>query len=121
MGRLWIVDSLMRHIRALWIVYNSTLVVFRYDTLGKNLWYYVEVSVADSGNMNHYLWSNKAGRSWRMTRTNEKSKLTLGPDCPYFHTEPNRRHVEIIRDHPTGVRALKFLGKSVCHPIVNSR
>ena len=71
----------------------------RYDTVNtyaKNRWHYVEVT-AVAGNYYNYRWSNEAGVAWGLTRTNDKSKLALGPDCPYFDTTAHR-HVEVLAD-----------------------
>lgn len=82
----------------------------KHDTLNtnaKNRWHYVKV-VAEDGERNKYRWLNEAGVGWMLHRTNDKSKLALGPDCPYFNTT---RHVEIIADPLVAVRALKFQGE----------
>ena len=81
-------------------------------------WQYAEVSVTRKG---CYRWENEAGETWRMDRTENKSKLRLGRDSPYFS---HCRYVKICRDDIIGVRALKVKDEEVgfliaIHPMQN--
>ncbi len=52
-----------------------------YDNGGKNDWHYVTISQVDDSTLK---WTNRAGVSWTLTMTSEKTKLNVGEDCPYF-------------------------------------
>jgi hypothetical protein len=47
----------------------------------KNDWHYVTISRVSDAVIE---WANKAGSRWRLTVTQERTKLLVGPDCTYF-------------------------------------
>jgi hypothetical protein len=53
-----------------------------YDQGGKNDWHYVTVSKANETTLN---WANRAGVSWTLTITSDKTKLNVGQECPYYN------------------------------------
>ena len=59
-----------------------------YDgTPNKNDWHYVTISKVNDTTLK---WTNRAGASWTLTTTDDKRKLAVGNDCPYFasgHTQ----------------------------------
>ena len=52
-----------------------------YDVKGKNDWHFVDISRIDDKRLK---WKNRAGVSWTLTVTDDKSKLDVGSDCPYY-------------------------------------
>lgn len=54
----------------------------KYDgTSAKNDYHYVTVSKISDVEV---LWTTKAGAIWKLTATQEREKLAVGPECPYF-------------------------------------
>ncbi len=51
------------------------------DKGGKNNWHYVTISQVDDSTLK---WENRAGVSWTLTTTSDKTTLDVGTDCPYF-------------------------------------
>ena len=48
----------------------------------KNNWHYVTITYdSDNGN---YVWTNKAGRKWKLYPSSVSDELKVGPDCPYY-------------------------------------
>ncbi len=54
-----------------------------YDNKGKNNWHFVTLSEIDE---NRVRWQNRAGVSWTLTKTADRTKLNIGQDCPYFRS-----------------------------------
>lgn len=52
-----------------------------YDQGGKNDWHYVTISKTNDTTLN---WANRAGVSWKLTATSDKTKLNVGQECPYY-------------------------------------
>lgn len=52
-----------------------------YNVKGKNDWHFVTISRVDDQKLK---WTNRAGVSWTLTVTSDKTKLSVGSDCPYF-------------------------------------
>ena len=53
----------------------------KYDAEGKNDWHYVTISKVNDTTLK---WSNRACVSWTLSLTEDKAKLDVGSDCPYF-------------------------------------
>jgi hypothetical protein len=55
----------------------------KYDnTEYKNNWHYVTISKVDDTTLK---WSNRAGVSWTLKTTFDKTKLHVSQDCPYYN------------------------------------
>ncbi len=52
----------------------------KYDGQEKNNWHLVTISKKDE---NTYLWTNKKGVSWTLTKIAGSGDLSVGDDCPY--------------------------------------
>jgi len=52
-----------------------------YGKGGKNDWHYVTISKVNETTLK---WTNRAGVSWTLAATSDKTKLNVGNDCPYF-------------------------------------
>jgi hypothetical protein len=53
----------------------------KYDAEGKNDYHYVTISKVNDTTLK---WSNRAGVSWMLSLIDDKTKLDVGNDCPYF-------------------------------------
>ena len=53
------------------------------NTSNKNDWHYVTISKVNNSTLR---WTNRAGVSWTLTTIPDKTKLTVGSDCPYFNS-----------------------------------
>lgn len=64
-----------------------------YDGGGKNDWHYVTISKIDRNTLE---WKNRAGVSWKLTRTQDEDIFKVGSDSPYFNQ--GRSFVKIVWD-----------------------
>jgi|688.fasta_scaffold170074_1 hypothetical protein len=62
-----------------------------YDQGGKNDWHYVTVSKANETTLN---WANRAGVSWTLTITSDKTKLNVGQECPYYNFDDGQSKIQ---------------------------
>jgi len=62
-----------------------------YDEEGKNDWHYVTISQVNNSTLK---WSNRAGVSWTLYLTEDKTKLDVGRDSPYF--KDGHREVTVV-------------------------
>ena len=58
-----------------------------------NDWHFVTISSMGDGTLK---WSNRAGKSWRLTPTGNPDIYSLGSDCPYY--EAGRTTVVVLWD-----------------------
>ena len=63
----------------------------QYDKGGKNAWHYVKLEDADK---NRVRWSNRAGVSWTLSLTEDRTVLLVGQENPYFASGYRRARVE---------------------------
>ena len=71
-----------------------------YDNGGKNDWHYVTISQINGSTLK---WANRAGVSWTLTETSDKTKLDVGKDCPYFKDGYQQATVVWVSSHVTGI------------------
>lgn len=76
-----------------------------YDgTNNKNNWHYVTISKVNDTTLE---WKNKAGVSWLLTTTPDKTKLNLGEDSPYYK---DAKQTSVIWEEGR-VTGLEFMGE----------
>ena len=62
-----------------------------YDNGGKNDWHYVTIREVSEGT---FKWINRAGVSWILKTTFDKTKLEVGQDCPYYNFNDGTRQMQ---------------------------
>ena len=78
-------------------------------TSGKNDWHYVTISKVNDTTLE---WTNRAGVSWKLTTTPDKTKLNLGEDFPYRKEGPKQVTVVWEGDKVSGLNIGEFYEKS---------
>jgi len=70
------------------------------NSVNKNDWHYVSISrISDT----RFEWVNRAGVRWTLTATPERTKLAVGPECPYFNAGYNTATVVWAGDGVLGI------------------
>ncbi len=70
----------------------------QYDDGGKNDWHFVTLTHAGGTNLT---WTNRAGATWTLTLTDDRTKLAVGRDCPYYNDGHTICTVEFTSDGNT--------------------
>ena len=73
-----------------------------------NDWHFVSVRAMNDGTLK---WTNRAGKSWRLTPTGDSDTYSLGSDCPYY--EVGNTTVDVLWDeNHQNVRSILFNGEA---------
>ena len=62
-----------------------------YDSGGKNDWHYVTINEVCGTT---FKWINRAGVSWTLKTTSDKTKLDVSQDCPYYDFNDGTRQTQ---------------------------